>query len=77
MPGMGKNYLRAGQHRGLISILPNGSRVYEYHPWEKNISGTRPLETYVNEAVPILEYLERLEAIGEDVSDYLTIWYYF
>jgi lysine 2,3-aminomutase len=75
VPGQGKNYLRARQHRHLLSILPNGSRVYEYHPWEKNI--TRDIEPYVGVDVPILEYLERLEAIGEDVSEYQTIWYYF
>ncbi len=75
VPGFGKNYLRAGQHRDLLSILPDGSRVYEFHPWEKNITGT--LETYVGPDVPILEYLERLEALGEDPADYESIWYYF
>jgi len=77
VPGMGKNYLRARQHRSLLSILPDGARVYEYHPWEKNISGTNPLSTFITRDVPILEYLERLEKIGEDVSDYQTIWYYY
>jgi lysine 2,3-aminomutase len=77
VPGMGKNYLRARQHRSMLSILPDGARVYEYHPWEKNISGTRPLETFITKDIPILEYLERLERIGERVEDYQTIWYYF
>ena len=31
----GKNYLRAAQNRDIIAILPNGRRVYEFHPWEK------------------------------------------
>jgi len=75
VPGLGKNYLRAGQHRDLISILPDGSRVYEFHPWEKNIS--KRLNTYVGADVPILDYLERLEAIGENVEEYSTIWYYY
>jgi len=75
VPGAGKNYLRARQHRNLLSILPDGARVYEFHPWEKNI--TRVIQPYVGVDVPILEYLERLEAIGEDVADYQTIWYYF
>ncbi len=75
VPGMGKNYLRARQHRDLISILPNGARLYEFHAWEKNISTTR--STYISEDVPILEYLQRLDAIGEDIADYETIWYYF
>jgi len=77
VPGMGKNYLRARQHRNVLSILPDGARVYEYHPWEKNVSGMGPLESYVSPDVPILDYLERLEAVGEDVSDYRTIWYYY
>lgn len=77
VPGMGKNYLRARQHRNILSILPDGSRVYEYHPWEKNISGTRPLETFITHDVPILEYLERLKKGGEDVTEYQTIWYYY
>jgi lysine 2,3-aminomutase len=77
VPGMGKNYLRAWQHRDILSILPDGSRVYEYHPWEKNISGTTPLETFITHDVPILEYLKRLSDLGEDVIEYQTIWYYF
>jgi lysine 2,3-aminomutase len=75
VPGLGKNYLRARQHRDLISVLPNGARLYEFHPWEKNIAGD--LSTYVHEDVAILDYLQRLDAIGEDVADYDTIWYYF
>jgi len=27
--------------------------------------------------VPIYEYLQRLAAIGENLRDYHTIWYYF
>lgn len=75
VPGLGKNYLRARQHRDLISILPHGARLYEFHPWEKNI--TSNMSTYVGEDVPILDYLLRLQAIGEDVTDYETIWYYY
>jgi len=75
VPGLGKNYLRASQQRDLISILPSGARVYEFHPWEKNISSQ--LHTYAGEDVPILDYLERLEVLGEEVSDYNTIWYYY
>ncbi len=75
VPGLGKNYIRARQHRDLISILPNGARLYEFHPWEKNISSQ--MTTYIGEDIPILEYLQHLDRIGEDVSDYETIWYYF
>jgi lysine 2,3-aminomutase len=74
VPALGKNYLRARQHREVISILPDGSRVYEFHPWEKNI---REQSSYVGADVPILDYLQRLAEIGEDISRYETIWYYF
>lgn len=74
VPGLGKSYLRGAQHRDLISILPDGSRMYEFHPWERNISRQR---SWVGRDVPILGYLERLAAIGEDPSDYSSIWYYF
>jgi lysine 2,3-aminomutase len=75
VPGMGKNYLRASSHRDLISILPDGTRLYEFHPWEKNIS--KMVKTHISEDVPILDYLQRLAEIGEDVYDYHTIWYYY
>ncbi len=75
VPGMGKNYLRARQHRDLISILPDGTRLYEFHPWEKNI--TRNISTHIGQDIPILDYLIRLGEAGEDISDYETIWYYF
>lgn len=75
VPGMGKNYLRARQHHDLISILPDGTRLYEFHPWEKNI--TRGISTHIGQDIPILDYLTRLEAAGEDIDDYETIWYYF
>ncbi|HPA47929.1 MAG TPA: KamA family radical SAM protein, partial [bacterium] len=74
VPGLGKNYLRAHQHHDLLSIRPNGARVYEFHPWEKNIA---PQNTYVGDDIPILDYLNRLREIGEDPADYQTIWYYF
>jgi len=74
VPALGKNYLRALQHREVISLLPDGSRVYEFHPWEKNI---REQKSFVAVDVPILDYLQRLADIGEDISKYETIWYYF
>ena len=48
--------------------------MYEFHPWEKNI---REQNSYVGDDVPILAYLDRLAASGEDISRYETIWYYF
>lgn len=74
VPGLGKNYVRAFQNRDLISVLPDGSRAYEFHPWEKMIARRKP---YVGIDVPILEYLERLAAIGENIEDYSSIWYYY
>ncbi len=74
IPGLGKNYLRALQHRDLISILPDGSRVYEFHPWEKNVVEQ---DTHVAVDVPILKYLLQLQQIGEDPNEYQSIWYYF
>lgn len=74
VPGLGKNNLNAWQQRDLISIRGDGSRVYEFHPWEKKIADQK---TYVGNDVPILDYLKRLEKIGETASDYETIWYYF
>ncbi len=74
VPGLGKNHLNSWQHRDLISIRPDGSRVYEFHPWEKKIV---PQHTYVGDDIPILEYLKRLTDIGEKMEDYRSIWYYF
>lgn len=73
VPGLGKNYLRASQHGDIISILPDGRRVYEFHPWEKKLALAG---TYVYQDVPIYDYLKRLKADGEDPADYRTIWYY-
>jgi lysine 2,3-aminomutase len=74
VPRLGKNYLRAAQHRDIIGILPDGSRVYEFHPWEKQMMLQ---EIFVIPDVPILQYLERLEERGEDPRDYESIWYYY
>ena len=74
VPGLGKNHLNAWQHRDLISIRQDGSRVYEFHPWEKKIADQK---TYVGTDMPVLDYLKRLEEIGENAEDYGSIWYYF
>ena len=74
VPGLGKNHLRAFQHRDLISVLPNGARVYDFHPWEKGIV---PCEPYAGADVPILDYLQRLQDTDEDPDEYETIWYYY
>jgi lysine 2,3-aminomutase len=74
LPALGKNHIRAVQDRDLIGLHPDGSRVYEFHPWEKNILDRG---SYIGRDIPILEYLERLAAIGEDPADYAGIWYYY
>ena len=74
VPKLGKNHLRAMQDHRLVMILPDGSRVYEFHPWEKNITPVPPYN-YVD--VPIYDYLEELAARGENIRDYRTIWYYY
>jgi lysine 2,3-aminomutase len=74
VPKLGKNHLRSWQDHRLVMILPNGSRVYEFHPWEKNITPVPPYN-YVD--VPIYDYLEEIAARGENLRDYRTIWYYY
>jgi lysine 2,3-aminomutase len=74
VPKLGKNHLRSWQDHRLVMILPNGSRVYEFHPWEKNIT---PIPPYNYVDVPIYDYLEELAARGENIRDYRTIWFYY
>lgn len=75
VPRQGKNYLKHREYRSLASIRADGARVYEFHSWEKKLA-QRP-EAYVATDVPILDYLQRLHKVGESVSEYDTIWYYF
>jgi lysine 2,3-aminomutase len=74
VPRLGKNYLRAIQHHDVISVLPDGRRVYEFHPWEKKMALA---DTYVYTDVSIYDYLQRLKEIGENIADYKSIWYYY
>jgi len=74
VPRMGKNHLRAMQDHRIVMILADGSRVYEFHPWEKYIT---PMPPYNYVDVPIYEYLEQLAIRGEKIRDYRTIWYYY
>jgi lysine 2,3-aminomutase len=74
IPAIGKNPLNACQHHKYIMLSHIGERFYEFHPWEKNIHQG---ETYIFKDVPILDYLDRLESVGEDISEYGNIWYYF
>ncbi len=74
VPRLGKNHLRAGQDRRLVMIRPDGCRVYEFHPWEKNITALAP---YYYVDIPIYDFLKALAARGEDSADYSTIWFYY
>ncbi len=74
VPFLGKNHLRAWQDHELIAILPDGRRVYSFHPWEKNINRVKP---YLYVDVPIGNYLEKLKMRGENPRDYKSIWYYY
>jgi lysine 2,3-aminomutase len=74
VPKLGKNHLRAWQDHRLVMVRPDGARVYEFHPWEKNITPVPPYN-YID--VSIYDYLEELAARGENIRDYRTIWYYY
>ncbi len=74
VPRLGKNYLDHSQHHNIISILPDGRRVYEFHPWEKKLT---LMDTYVYTDVSIHDYLKRLRETGEDSRHYRSIWYYY
>jgi len=74
VPKLGKNHLQSWQDHRLVMVLPDGSRVYEFHPWEKNIEPVPPYN-YID--VPIYDYLEELAARGENIRDYRTIWFYY
>jgi lysine 2,3-aminomutase len=74
VPGLGKNYLRAEQNHLLLTVLPDGRRVYEFHPWEKHISNA---PSYVHTDLSLYDFLKKLEAYGEDVQEYKSIYYYF
>jgi lysine 2,3-aminomutase len=74
VPTLGKNDLNSWQDHDLIMILDNGSRIYEFYPWEKYMA---PVNTFLYRDTPIYEFLNRLEGLGENPEDYKTIWYYF
>ncbi len=74
VPKIGKSHLRAWQDHEPIMIKPNGKRIYRFYPWESRFAIS---EAYIYTDVSIYDYLKRLEADGEDIDDYKTIWYYF
>lgn len=74
IPKLGKNHLVSSQDHDLIMILDDGSRIYEFYPWEKYMA---PVDTFLYKDTPIYSFLNRLEKMGENPDDYKTIWYYF
>ncbi|MHA1513645.1 MAG: KamA family radical SAM protein, partial [Candidatus Hodarchaeales archaeon] len=66
VPFLGKNHIRAWQDHELISILPDGRRMYSFHPWEKNLAKVNP---YLYTDVSIQSYLNKLKNSGENLSD--------
>ena len=76
VPGQGKSYIRSTRQRNMIGLAADGSRIYEFFPWEDGIVRVAPA-SYVAWDVPILGYLERLKVIGEKIEDYQSIWYYY
>jgi lysine 2,3-aminomutase len=74
IPRLGKHNVIAWQHHRVIAILPDGRRMYEFQPWEKNIT---PEEVFVEADVSLYDFLQYLKKRGENVSDYRTIWYYY
>jgi len=74
VPRLGKSHLRAWQDHEVIMILPNGRRVYRFYPWESKMELVEPYN-YVD--VSIYRYLKRLYYDGEDIDEYISIWYYF
>ncbi len=74
IPRLGKHNVIAWQHHRVIAVLPDGRRVYEFQPWEKNIS---PAEVFIEADVSIYDFLQYLKRRGEKVDEYKTIWYYF
>ncbi|MCX5834078.1 MAG: KamA family radical SAM protein, partial [Deltaproteobacteria bacterium] len=74
VPKLGKSNLRAWQDHEVIMILPDGSRVYRFYSWEVRILTALD---YLYTDVPIYDYLKRLNADGENINDYISIWYYF
>ncbi|WP_424356528.1 KamA family radical SAM protein [Methanocella sp. MCL-LM] len=74
VPKLGKSHLRAWQDHEVIMIMPGGQRSYRFYPWESKLA---ICDTYIYTDVSIFDYLRRLNADGEDVGEYRSIWYYF
>jgi lysine 2,3-aminomutase len=74
VPKLGKSNLRAWQDHEVIMIKSDGSRVYRFYSWEVRLLTALD---YLYTDVPIYDYLKKLDADGENINDYISIWYYF
>lgn len=74
VPKLGKNDLASWQDHDVIMVMNDGSRIYEFFPWEKYLV---PVNTFLYKDEPIADFLDKLESRGESAGDYKTIWYYY
>ena len=74
VPRLGTSHLRAWQDHEVVMILPDGRRVYRFYSWETKLTTARD---YLYTDVSIYDYFKRLREDGENVSDYLSMLYYF
>jgi lysine 2,3-aminomutase len=74
VPRLGKSHLQAWQDHEVIMILPDGRRIYRFYSWESKLTTSTD---YLYTDVSIFDYITRLHEDGENVNDYISIWYYF
>ncbi len=74
LPRLGKSNLRAWQDHEVLMILPDGRRIYRFYSWEVRLVSALD---YLYTDTSIYDYLKRLSADGEKISEYNSIWYYF
>lgn len=74
IPRLGKNYLRNGNDHEVIMVMADGSRLYQFFPWDHQ---SPDIEPYLHEDPPIYDFLNNLEAQGAGPEAYKTIWYYY
>ena len=74
VPRLGKSHLRDWQDHEVITILPDGRRVYRFYSWESRLSTAHD---YLFTDVSIYDYLKRLDKDGVNINDYSSIYYYF
>lgn len=74
IPKLGKNYLRNGNDHQVIMVMPDGSRVYEFFPWDRQSPDSA---SYLHKDPPIYDFLQRLDREGLEAGEYESIWYYY